>query len=186
MADEREVVGTPSRRDVLRIGGLATLGLLMGPRLAAAAIPSGRTLSFYCLHTGESLTVEYWAGGRYQPDGLRAVNRLLRDHRTDLLHPIDPELLDLVYTVRRRVDSREPIHVISGFRSRATNARLRRAGHGVAARSYHLSGRALDFFLPDRDLGQIRRAALLMQGGGVGYYPSSGFVHVDTGPVRTW
>jgi uncharacterized protein YcbK (DUF882 family) len=175
-----------SRRDVLRAGGLAALGLVLGPRFAFAARTSGRTLPFYCVHTGESLAVEYFAGGQYRPDGLVAVNELLRDFRTDTQHPIDPRLLDLVFALRHAVGSRAPVNVVSGYRSRSTNAMLRETGHHVATQSYHLKGRALDFFLPDRSLAQVRRVALAMRGGGVGYYPASNFVHLDTGPVRSW
>jgi uncharacterized protein YcbK (DUF882 family) len=154
-------------------------------RLATAAGES-RALPFYCLHTGEALTVEYCTRGRYQRDALRAVDRLLRDHRTNQAHAIDPALLDALWALRRRVGSGVRLHVVSGYRSPETNAMLQRTEPGVARGSYHVQGRALDFFLPDRQLRQVRRAAVGLQFGGVGYYPASGFVHVDSGPVRSW
>ena len=174
-----------SRRDVLRLGAAAALGLTFGPRRAWATAES-RSLAFYCLHTGEYMSVEYCTGGRYQRDALRAVDRLLRDHRTDQIHPIDPALLDRMWILHRRLESRAQIHVISGYRSAATNAMLHRTESGVARASFHIQGRALDFFLPDRRLAQVRRAALGLRLGGVGYYPSSNFVHVDSGPIRSW
>jgi len=186
--DERaETTENPrSRRDVLRLGAATVLGLAAGPRLAWAMAESSRSLAFYCLHTGEYMSVEYCAGGRYQRDALRAVDRLLRDHRTDQIHPIDPALLDRMWVLHRRLASRAQIHVISGYRSAQTNAMLRRTESGVARSSFHIQGRALDFFLPDRQLAQVRRAALGLKLGGVGYYPASNFVHVDSGPIRSW
>jgi uncharacterized protein YcbK (DUF882 family) len=175
-----------SRREFLWLGGATALGLLVRPRIVRAARAPGRSLSLYCLHTGETLEAEYWANGTYRPDALRAIQHALRDHRTDDEHPIDPTLLDVAFDVHTALDSRESLHVVSGYRSPATNEFLRESGHGVAAASYHLDGRALDFFLPDRPLRDVRRAALALQGGGVGYYPGTGFVHVDTGPVRAW
>jgi uncharacterized protein YcbK (DUF882 family) len=175
-----------SRREILGLGARAALGLWLMPRLGRAAVPSDRALSFHCLHTGEALTVEYCAGGCYLPDGLGAIDRLLRDHRTGDVTRIDPALLDVLFTLHRRVASRAPFQVISGYRSPATNAMLRRTGHDVAEHSFHTRGQAVDVYLPDRALRQLGRAALGLGAGGVGYYPRPGFVHLDTGPVRRW
>jgi uncharacterized protein YcbK (DUF882 family) len=146
-----------------------------------------RRLSFYNLHTGERLDTLYWSRGDYVAKGLRRINHILRDFRTGEVESIDVRLLDALYELRRRVDSRQPFHVISGYRSPKTNAMLvSQSNGGVAKKSYHLRGMAIDLRLPERDLAQLRRTAMDMQRGGVGYYPSSGFIHVDVGPVRYW
>lgn len=149
-------------------------------------LPPDRSLDLYCLNTGERLSVDYCRDGRYQARGLRQVDELLRDHRSDEVHEIDPAVLDLLLAIRASVASSDEIHVVSGYRSPQTNRMRFLAGAGVAEHSYHVEGRAVDFFLPDRPLRFVHRAALAMKGGGVGYYPGSGFVHVDNGPLRYW
>jgi uncharacterized protein YcbK (DUF882 family) len=156
------------------------------PRWVEAAPLPVRSLAFTHLHTGERLAVEYFNGGGYLPDALRAVDELLRDFRTGEVHEIDPRLLDLLHGVTGETGSRRPYEVISGFRSPATNRMLRSRSEAVAARSLHMVGQAIDIRLADVPLGQLRRAALGLRGGGVGYYPASNFVHVDTGRVRAW
>jgi uncharacterized protein YcbK (DUF882 family) len=160
---------------------------------AAAAVPglafggtAPRTLCFDHLHTGERLEVEYFANGAHLPDALAAVNRLLRDFRTGVIGAIDPALLDLLHVLRGTTGGRQPFQVISGYRSPQTNDALRRRGDGVASGSLHLSGRAIDIRLADVPLPALRDAALGLRRGGVGYYPGSNFVHVDTGRVRWW
>ena len=111
---------------------------------------------------------------------------MLRDFRNGQTHAIDPRLLDLLDALSARVETRSPFHVISGFRSPQTNAMLRRRSSGVAHDSLHMKGLAIDIRLADVDLPRLHKAALSLQGGGVGYYPSSDFVHVDVGPVRRW
>ncbi len=179
--------GGVGRRQFLRLGGAVAAGLLVPDWARALATPS-RSLGFYALHTGERLTVDYMVNGRYQPQGLDAIAHVLRDHRTDQVHPIDPAVLDILYVVRRTIGSRQPFNVISGYRSQATNdmKRRRRRRSGVAKNSYHIVGKAVDVYLPDRELRDLRQAALALRTGGVGYYPGSGFVHLDCGPVRTW
>lgn len=146
-----------------------------------------RLLSMMNLHTGERIQAEYWAKGRYLRDGMREINRLLRDHRTGAVHPMDPKLLDLIHALTRRIGSRAPVHVISAYRSPESNALLREAdGSGVAQNSFHMQGKAIDIRIPGLPLRQLRKAALGMRAGGVGYYPDSNFVHVDTGPLRHW
>ena len=176
-----------SRREVLRLAGGLAAGTLLGVRGAAAASRAdGRALSLYSINTGEHLAVEYYAEGEYQPEALAAVSRLLRDHVNDQVHAIDPALLDQLCVVRDALRTREAFHVVCGYRSPATNAMRRRQHGGVAGHSFHIAGRAVDVFLPGRDLRQLRTVALRLGDGGVGYYPHSGFVHLDTGPVRTW
>jgi uncharacterized protein YcbK (DUF882 family) len=145
-----------------------------------------RSLGLYSLHTGERLRRVYWSEGRYLEDGLAEIGHLLRDHRTNEVHPIDPRLLDLLFALHREVNGREPFHVISGYRSPKTNAMLRRRSGGVAKKSLHMAGKAVDIRLPGRDLATLRRAALALEAGGVGHYPKVGFIHVDTGRVRAW
>lgn len=179
-----------SRRDLLRAGlGLAAATAALTPEEseAAALRAPPRLLTMMNLHTGERIQAEYWAKGRYLRDGMREINRLLRDHRTGAVHPMDPKLLDLIHALTRRIGSRGPVHVISAYRSPETNAMLREAdGSGVAQNSYHIQGKAIDIRIPGLPLRQLRKAALGMRAGGVGYYPDSNFVHVDTGPLRHW
>ncbi len=164
---------------------LAAGSLTLRPRPAGAAEAS-RELRFSHLHTGESLTAEYFQAGRYVPGALNAVNHLLRDFRTGESHAIDPALLDVLFDVRQRVETRRFFEVISGYRSPRTNAALRQKSEGVAAHSLHMSGRAIDIRLGDVPLAALRRSALALGSGGVGYYPASNFVHLDTGRVRSW
>jgi len=173
-----------ARRDILR-AGVAAAGLIAFRRPLWAATP-GRTLSLYCVNTGECEVVEYFDGAAYPSDALATVEHLFRDYRTGETHPIDPELLELLRTLQDRLGSSGAVHVLSAYRSPATNRAKRLAGRAVARRSFHLVGQAVDFFLPGCELADVRDAALDLGVGGVGYYPRSGFVHVDTGPPRTW
>jgi uncharacterized protein YcbK (DUF882 family) len=148
-----------------------------------------RRLKLLNLHTAEALEAVYWEDGRYVPDALHAVNHVLRDFRTGETHPMDPQVLDLLVALRRRVESKAPFHIISGYRSPRTNALLRAEGGaetGVAKKSLHLQGQAIDLRLADVDLSHVHAAALSLGRGGVGYYPVSNFVHVDVGRVRRW
>ncbi|TXC67491.1 DUF882 domain-containing protein [Piscinibacter aquaticus] len=143
-------------------------------------------MSFSHLHTGERLEVEYFSAGRYLPDALGAVNRLLRDFRTGDVGTMDPALLDLLHALRERAGSCQPYEIISGYRSPATNRMLHERSSGVATKSLHMSGQAIDIRVADVPLADLRQAALSLQRGGVGFYPGSNFVHVDTGRVRAW
>ena len=175
--------------------GLITLGLITA---LAGAVPldalgalrksmaPARSLSLYNAHTGEKLRATYWCQGKYVADALTDINRLLRDHRTGDVKKIDVSLLDLLYVLRGELDSRQPFHIISGYRSVKTNNQLRKHTRGVAKSSLHTSGKAVDLYLPDRQLKTLRTAAVSLKRGGVGYYPDSGFVHVDVGNVRYW
>jgi len=145
-----------------------------------------RSLKFYNLHTGESLKTTYWENGSYVPEELDRVNYILRDFRANEVKPIDPALLDLLVRAQRRLGTSQPYQVISGYRSPLTNAMLHANSEGVAVHSLHIDGKAIDICVPGRSLAQVRGAALALQGGGVGYYPRSGFVHMDTGRVRFW
>lgn len=145
-----------------------------------------RSLSLYNIHTGESLSAEYYVNGRYEPEALRAFDNLLRDYHTDEVCQFDPRVLNQLFELRNALGSREAFHVCSGYRSPTTNENYRRAGARVAEHSFHMTGQAIDVFLPGRDLRQLRNVAVAMRAGGVGYYPGDGFVHLDSGPVRRW
>jgi uncharacterized protein YcbK (DUF882 family) len=174
------------RRSALRLGLGALCLFLPSTAMAATSAVGKRTISFANLHTGEKLRTIYWANGAYVPEALGEIDHHLRDFRTGDIHQIDPRLIDLLYDLRAQMHTKTPFEVISGYRSPATNAQLAAESHGVARKSFHLRGMAIDIRLPDRDLRQLRKTALAMRRGGVGYYPKPGFVHVDVGPVRTW
>ena len=168
---------------------LAGAGLTLLIRKPAFAMDQDvRTLSFDNIHTGEKLELAYWRDGAYLPDAMSAVNHILRDYRTGDIRPIAPQLLDLVAGLRANLETREPVSVISGYRSPATNAMLRgeHEHSGVAAKSLHMQGMAMDIRIEGRALAALHSAALAIRSGGVGYYPVSDFVHVDVGRVRTW
>lgn len=160
----------------------------MGSR-ALAATPmdlAPRKVALHNLHTGESLQAIYWEEGRYVPDALAAVNKVLRDFRTGDQHMMDPGLLDLLDTINRKVEARTPFQVISGYRSPKTNAMLHGHSDGVASKSLHMQGMAMDIRVEGVALQHLHNAALDIGRGGVGYYPTSNFVHVDVGRVRKW
>jgi uncharacterized protein YcbK (DUF882 family) len=188
-------VGTAPNSLIARGTGLATLAvlamlatLLLGSFGISQAQAQDRTLSLYNTHTHERLTVTYKRNGRFVQAGLNQLNRFLRDWRRDEVTRIDPDLFDIVWTVYREVGASEPIHVVSAYRSPATNNMLRQRSGGVARNSQHTQGRAMDFFIPGVSASAIRAAGLRQQQGGVGYYPRSNtpFVHLDTGTVRMW
>ena len=158
--------------------------------LTAATVASAetRTLKLYFIHTKERAEIPYKRNGRYLKSGLDQINRFLRDWRRNEPANMDPRLLDLVWEVYRQSGSRDYIHVVSAYRSPKTNAMLRSRSSGVAEKSQHMLGKAMDFYIPDVKLSKLRALALKMQVGGVGYYPRSGspFVHLDVGSVRYW
>jgi len=159
---------------------------MVAPARLLADTRAERILSFAHTHTGECLTVPYFADGSYFPEELARLNHLLRDHRSGEEHAIEPALFDFLNDLQLATGTREPFQVISGYRSPKTNAKLRAASRGVARRSLHMDGRAIDVRLADVRSSVLRDAALELKRGGVGYYRSSDFVHVDTGRFRTW
>jgi uncharacterized protein YcbK (DUF882 family) len=184
-----------NRRGFLGYGAVAAAAALSP--LRASAAPAGaakpkapvRTLSFFHTHTGERLKTTYCCDGKYQPEALEAINTLLRDFRVDKVKAIDPALLDLLHELAGTLETDSPIHVISGYRAPETNHMLRSRGSaqtGVASRSLHMVGKAIDLRIPGVKLDHLRGAARSLKLGGVGFYPSSNFVHVDTGRVRYW
>jgi uncharacterized protein YcbK (DUF882 family) len=170
--------------------GLASLLLLVGAGAVqdATALNETRTLSFHHTHSGEDLTVTFKRDGRYDEEALKKLNHFLRDWRSQEQTTMDRRLFDILWEVYRDVDGKKPINIISSYRSPATNSMLRRRSSGVARNSQHVLGHAIDFFIPEVPLEQVRAAGLRQQRGGVGFYPTSGspFVHLDTGSVRHW
>jgi uncharacterized protein YcbK (DUF882 family) len=174
------------RRKLLRTGlGLAG-SLAAGPAALALAAAPTRRLSFDNLHTGEKLDVAYFENGAYVADALAQVNHVLRDFRTGDVHEIEPRLLDLLTALSASLESRASFGVISGYRSPQTNAMLHQESGQVASGSLHMQGQAIDIRIAGVDSATIRDAALRLAIGGVGYYPTSDFVHVDVGRVRRW
>ncbi|MGA9045928.1 DUF882 domain-containing protein [Sulfuricurvum sp.] len=175
------------RRNFLKMAGMVSaVSLFPNLGLANTTFPYKKSLSFYNTHTGEKLDTTFWAEGVYIPEGLAEINYLLRDHRNNAVTEMDIELFDLLHSLRTKLDSREPFHVISGYRSPETNAKLRSNSTGVAKKSLHMEGKAIDINLPGRNLSDLRKVAMGLAQGGVGYYPASNFVHVDRGRVRSW
>ena len=179
-----------TRRGFLKMGALTTMGLMSHAADALAMVrpaeDSDRSLSFYNLHTEESLQKTYFYKDRYVPKTLQEIDYILRDFRAKEVHPIDVKLLDLLFDIKRRLGAKEPFLVISGYRSPATNEYLREHSRGVAAGSLHMFGKAIDIRLPSVSLETLHKTAVSLRLGGVGYYPSSDFVHVDVGNVRYW
>ncbi len=173
----------PHRRALLRLGCAAAASAIAAPALARG---SGRELSLLNVHTGERAAIVYCAGGNYLEEGLAQVSRLLRDHRRGEVHPIDTRLLDMLYLLTLQFPAQGGFHVVSAYRSPETNAELYDRRPGVARRSYHMSGQAVDIRLPGVALQDLHRAALSLGTGGVGYYPRSDFIHLDSGPHRHW
>ena len=183
-----------NRRSFLGFGATAAAAAIVPSRVVAGPVAKSpkapeRVLSFFNTHTGERLTTAYCCGGEYQPQALERINYLLRDFRANEIKPIDPQLLDLLHELGGTLETDRPFHVISGYRSPHTNASLRERGGaqtGVASKSLHMVGKAIDIRVPGVKLDHLRGAARSLKLGGVGYYPSSNFVHVDTGRVRFW
>jgi uncharacterized protein YcbK (DUF882 family) len=181
-----EATGVLRRRIV--IGGAASMiASFVGLRAPLASTPRApKTLCFENLHTGERVNTCYWQAGDYVGDGLRDISRVLRDHRTGEVRLIEPALLDVLHRLNAQLGTPQPFQVISGYRSPVSNAALAAASNGVAKKSMHMEGKAIDVRIPGVALSVLRDAAKSLGAGGVGYYPKSNFVHLDTGRVRTW
>ncbi len=179
-------IHTNSRRSFL--GAATGLVLTSCPLAALARIkPAARkSLQFYNLHTGERLAVDYWADGQYIEAALAEIDIILRDYRTGEVKPIDRHLLDCLHLLQQNLEVVEDFHVISGYRSAKTNQTLAKKSGGVAKKSLHMRGMAIDIRVPGIQLTRLRTAAVALKIGGVGYYPKPDFVHVDVGRVRYW
>jgi len=200
----------PSRRGFLFLAAAATTSLILPAGDALAAKPkakakakvkqavvapsspvpvrpsSTRSLKLQIVNTGERFDAVYWRDGNYLPEATRRLDTLLRDYKAGAVTHMDPNLYDQMWELYQRLGSSEPWRVISAYRSPRTNAAARKSQRGVARNSFHIHGRALDIDLADRSVRAIRQAAMSLQAGGVGQYPRSDFVHIDTGPVRSW
>ena len=176
-----------SRRGLLGGGGAALAVGLIGfsPDIAEAG-PSRRALDLFNPRTREKLEVVYRVGNRYSRQGLRNIDEIMRDWRSGDVRHMDPQVIDYLYSLRRWLGVSKPIHIVSGYRSLATNAMLARRNGGVAKNSYHCKGMAIDLKIPGYSVRSIARAAEAMKLGGVGRYSRSDFVHIDSANVRTW
>ncbi len=168
------------------LAGLFVLLFLLMQMMVSHANASSRSLRLSNAHTKETATITYKRNGKFDADGLRKLNQFLRDWRRNEKTEMDPALFDLIWEVYKKTGAKQPITVFSGYRSPATNNMLRSRSRGVAKNSRHTMGQAMDFYLPGVPLATIRRVGLQMQAGGVGYYPGSRFIHIDTGNVRHW
>ncbi len=176
-----------NRRDFLKKSIILGAGLTVSPyELFALRMPVDRSIKLYNAHTGEHLKATYWSKDHFVIDELKKINHLLRDHRTGEVQNMDVKLLDLLYSIQLIRDTTKPIKVFSGYRSEKTNRKLREISEGVAKNSFHLKAQAIDINLPGTELKNLKKLATFLRRGGVGYYPRSGFMHIDTGPIRYW
>ena len=176
------------RRKWLSLGGII-LGASLLPTsvLASVSTPKPRLLNFRNINTGEKLASSFVYGKGFSAATLKKLDHLLRDRRSNQIHKMDPQLFSKLYNIQTHLGARHSeILIISGYRAPATNAAMRRRSRGVASNSYHTRGQAIDFRIDGVSLAKIKQAAERLNNGGVGYYPRSNFVHIDTGPVRTW
>ncbi|MFN3598210.1 MAG: DUF882 domain-containing protein [Aquificaceae bacterium] len=175
-----------TRRELLKCLGYMGFSLLASPTSYAFLLRENiRYLNMYSLNTGERLKTLYWMDGNYIESSLKDINHFLRDYRSGEITNMDVNLLDLLYLITK-LSGKEEIIVISGYRSPTINYYLHKTKKGVAKDSYHTLGRAIDIRIEGMSLGALRDLALALRAGGVGYYPKSGFVHLDTGPFRYW
>lgn len=176
-----------SRRDFLKMtaGGVVVASAM--PSLSWASLPDEpRVLAMNNLNTGELLESCYFNGNTYVDEELKRLDKFCRDHRRNEIHPMDRRLFDQISQIQALIGTDAEVIVISGYRSPLTNASLRNNSSGVAKKSMHMEGKAIDFRLDGVKLSTVRDAALSLKAGGVGYYPRSNFVHIDTGAVRSW
>lgn len=183
-----------NRRDVLKAGLTGMLGILpvvaLGSEVRAAtmALPGTGSfdIKFRNAHTGDSFDGAYRVGSKYLPEAFEKINFILRDFRTSDVFPIDPRVIDILYMISKKSGRDQPFEILSGYRSAKTNAMLSRVSKGVAKHSLHMTGQAIDLRLPGYSTRGVSKIARSLRVGGVGYYPDSNFVHVDTGQVRHW
>lgn len=185
--DENLLVG---RRDCLKAGLAGLLAASVPLSFASEAEARGRDgahrLFFQHAHTHEKFNGVYRVGNRYLPEAFEKMNYVLRDFRTGEVFPMDPRVIDIMAAIQRKSGVRQPIKIYSGYRSPKTNSNLRRVSRGVAKNSFHMYGQALDLHIDNFSTRRLRDIAKSLRAGGVGYYPRSKFVHVDTGDVRSW
>ena len=184
------MTGALDRRDILKLGFVALIGmtvpLLPSKSSYASSNHASWRVRFRHAHTGESFNGVYRVGDKYLPEAFERINYVLRDFRTGEAFPMDPRILDIASIVQKRIDSSEHLEILSGYRSPKTNAMLRRSSSGVAKNSFHMYGQAVDVRLPGYSTRKLRKVAINLKAGGVGYYTKSNFVHFDTGKTRSW
>lgn len=175
------------RRQFLKKAGLSTAGLILGPELALAARKKDRLLMMTNPHTGEKIRTIYWTpSDGYIRESLASVSHFMRDFRQNQSKAIDPALLDIIHAISLNIGTHRKFEVMSGYRSPKTNRMLARRSKNVAKKSYHMRAKAMDFQVQNVSSQSLRRIALALKAGGVGYYPGSRYIHVDTGKFRTW
>lgn len=178
-----------TRRQIVKYGFAGLAAVMSG---ALSVLPAqarqtiGYSVSIRNAHTGERFQGVYRIGSYYVPAAFRKINRVMRDHRTGDILPIDPKLIDTLARIQKDCNCTKSIDLLSGYRSPKTNRMLRGRSKAVAQNSYHMKGQAADIRVPGNSTSKVRNTARALRVGGVGYYPKSGFVHVDTGAVRTW
>jgi uncharacterized protein YcbK (DUF882 family) len=187
-AQVADTIDLPTRRLALKAGlGLVAAVAMPVPAWARILIKKpSRELAFVNLHTGERLRAEYVHNGQVVPSAMHAISVVMRDHYNNKVHPIDQQLLDIAHVLQSHVGNRGPINLVCGYRSPETNAMMHEISAGVAAHSMHVEGKAMDIRMPGTRLASLRKAALALEMGGVGYYPHDDFVHIDSGAVRKW
>lgn len=173
-----------SRRQVLRMGALF-IATSLSP-VPGRSHHLNRSLHLHNALTGENLDITYWVKDEFVPEALKALNRFLRDPHNGNVTEIDPKLFHFIHDIAGKIGAKGTINIISGYRSPATNDRLRRRNSAAAKGSFHVKGKAVDIRIPGYSVKSLRRAALDLKQGGVGYYPRSKYIHIDTGPVRNW
>ncbi|KGY12195.1 lipoprotein [Vibrio tubiashii] len=176
-----------SRRDFIRLAGSGIVVASCAPSIALASYPDQpRSLALTNLHTREMLETCYFDGSNYIDKELNRLNHLCRDFRRNEVYSMDKRLFDHISKIQKELGVNTEVQIISGYRSPATNEALRSKSNGVAKKSYHMLGQAIDFRLDGVKLKQVKDVARELKLGGVGYYPRSNFIHIDTGPVRYW
>ncbi len=178
------------RRDFMKMGLVGAVGA-MAPFVKTRSVLAANNnstwkIAFRHAHTGESFSGVYRVGDKYLPEAFERINYVLRDFRTEEVFPMDPHVVDILSIIHRKSGARVPFQALSGYRSPKTNAMLGKKTRGVASNSFHMYGQAIDIRIPEFSSRKLRNAAKSLEAGGVGYYPRSNFVHVDTGNVRTW
>lgn len=174
-----------TRRTFLQHLSYMSLGTVLMPQMLFAD-DSPRLINLYNIHTDEYLDITYYKNGSYLPDALLRIDQIMIDRRSGDTTAMDTKLIDTLYSLQTLSNTKEPLEIICGYRSPATNAHMSQPGSGVAKHSFHTLGKAADIHIQNLTLEQSRALALTLQAGGVGYYPKSGFIHVDVGPIRQW
>jgi uncharacterized protein YcbK (DUF882 family) len=185
-----------TRRQWLKVLGGGAAGFTLsrlasaqdGAPVAAEKPPlEERSIELFNTHTNESANVVFKRGADYDPAALETLKKLLRDHRNGETHDMDPRLYDQLFELALAAKHAPHYEIISGYRSPESNDKMSsKPGSGVAKKSLHMQGRAIDVRLKQCDCATLRDLALAAKQGGVGYYERSDFVHIDTGNFRTW